>query len=158
VDQISFFSNSDPQFFFNSNLDKDSDLNTNNLTRSILKWSFSLLSSVFWNLYDRGKSFRTEKRTFFSLSSVRSAIFQIKFLFYNSVWVRIRTRIRPFFRIRIRPKLTDSFGFGSTTLVSTDLCKHEHQVVGYVAQTLTLIFPKKKRNHKKFVPFAYRYR
>jgi hypothetical protein len=36
---------------------------------------------VFWNLYDRGKSFPTEKRTFFSLSSVLSAIFHTNFYF-----------------------------------------------------------------------------
>jgi hypothetical protein len=38
---------------------------------------------------------------------------------YNSVWIRIRFRIRTFFRIRIRiqPKHSEYFGFGSTTLV-----------------------------------------
>jgi hypothetical protein len=40
-----------------------------------------------------------------------------KFSFYNSAWIWIRIRIRTFFRIRIQPKLSDSFGFGSTTLV-----------------------------------------
>jgi hypothetical protein len=40
--------------------------------------------------------------------------FSNKFSFYNNVWIRLRIRI--FFRIRIQPKLLDSFGFGSTIL------------------------------------------
>jgi hypothetical protein len=40
------------------------------------------------------------------------------FILHSSVWIRIwiRIRIQIFFRIQIQPKLTDSFGFGSTTL------------------------------------------
>jgi hypothetical protein len=64
---------------------------------------------VFWNLYVREKKFSIEKHKIF--------LFQVfdllnKFSFYNSVGIRIRT----FFRIRIQPKHSDSFGFGSTTL------------------------------------------
>jgi hypothetical protein len=56
------------------------------------------------------------------LESVRSFfLFQVSFLrfspnfwFYNSVWIRIQ--IQTFFRIRIQPKYSDYFGYGSTTL------------------------------------------
>jgi hypothetical protein len=46
--------------------------------------------------------------TFFSFNCLISDFSQF-FIFYNSVWIRIRT----FFQIRIRPKLTASVGFGS---------------------------------------------
>jgi hypothetical protein len=47
-----------------------------------------------------------------------SSEFSELFLFYSSIWIRIRT----FFRIRIRPKPSDSFGFGSKRLAGSD-CK-----------------------------------
>jgi hypothetical protein len=62
----------------------------------------------------------TEKKVF-QLKNVRFFLFQVfnlrfftKFLFYYSVCIRIR--IQTFFRIRIQPKKSDYFGFGSTTL------------------------------------------
>jgi hypothetical protein len=67
VDPNSLFSDSDPQIFFSVS---NSDPYTNILTRNILKCCLSLLSFVFWNLYDREKSFPNQKLTFFTLSSV----------------------------------------------------------------------------------------
>jgi hypothetical protein len=60
------------------------------------------------------KIFNRETLDFF-LSRVWFLILHKKFSSYNSVWIRIR--IRTFFRIRIQPKHSDYFGFGSTTLV-----------------------------------------
>jgi hypothetical protein len=54
----------DPNSFFLDSV-SDSDPCTNSLTRNFFKWCPSLLSCVFWNLYDREKSFPTEKRRFF---------------------------------------------------------------------------------------------
>jgi hypothetical protein len=81
-----------------------------------------MLSYVYWNLYDREKSFPLEKayryRYFLFYFKCFICDFSNFFIFYNSVWIRIRIRIRTFFWIRILPKLTDSsgFGFGTTTL------------------------------------------
>jgi hypothetical protein len=70
--------------------------------RNFLKWCLLLLSYMFWNLYDREKKvFQLKNVRFFSLPSVRSAIFRQNFLFYNSVWIRIRT----------------FFGFGSSQTI-----------------------------------------
>jgi hypothetical protein len=80
----------------------------------VLKWCLSLLSFVFWNLYNRGKSFPTEKRTFFLSFKFLICDFSKKKLFYNSASIRIQ--IRTFFRIWIQPKYSDYFGFESTTL------------------------------------------
>jgi hypothetical protein len=74
-----------------------------------------LRSYLFGNLYDKEKSVPTEKRAFF-LFQVFDLRFFTKFLFYYSVWIRIRIQIRTSFRIRIQPKKSDYFGFGSTTL------------------------------------------
>jgi hypothetical protein len=79
VDPNSFFSDSDPQIFFS-----DSDPYTNILTRIFFKWCLSLLSFVFWNLYDREKSFPTEKRTFFVLQ-VFDLRFFTKFFYVTTV-------------------------------------------------------------------------
>jgi hypothetical protein len=57
--ELIFFLDSDPQFF----LDSDSNPYTNILTQNFLKWCLSLLLYVFWNLYDREKSFPTEKKS-----------------------------------------------------------------------------------------------
>jgi hypothetical protein len=92
--------------FFSSDSVSDSDPFTNNLTRNLLKWCLSLLLYVFWNLYDREKSFPTEKPTFFPLSSVGSAIFH-KFFYFTTV---SGSESNPnFFRIRIQPKYSDYF-------------------------------------------------
>jgi hypothetical protein len=118
VDPNSFFSHSDsdPKFFFRIRFRFRIRIRILIFwTEFFFKWCLSLLSFVCWNLYDREKSFPTEKNTFFCLSSVWSAIFHNCFLFYNSVWIRIRT----FFRIRIQPNYSDYFGFGSTTLLQT---------------------------------------
>jgi hypothetical protein len=64
----------------NSDLVSDSDPYSNILTRIFFKWCLSLLLYVFWNLYDREKSFPTEKLTFF-LSSVLYAIFHKNYYF-----------------------------------------------------------------------------
>jgi hypothetical protein len=47
---------------------------TDIVTRHFFKWCLSMLSCVFWSVRQR-KIFPTEKRTFFSLSSVWSAIY-----------------------------------------------------------------------------------
>jgi hypothetical protein len=112
--QIHFFSDSNLQIFFGFGYGVRS-------TRNWLKWCLSMLSYryVFWNLYDRGKSFPTEKSTLFSLSNVWSANFSNSFYFTAMSVSEAGIRIQTFFRILIRPKLTDSFGFrfGSTTLI-----------------------------------------
>jgi hypothetical protein len=94
--------------------DSVSDPYTNILTRIFLKWCLSLLSFVFWNLYDREKSFPTEKRKFF--------VFQVFDLRFFIKFFSLQQCLDPnpnFFRIRIRiqPKYSDYFVFGSTTLV-----------------------------------------
>jgi hypothetical protein len=82
VDPNSFFSDSDPQiflfgfWFWSVYLYFDPNF--------FFKWWLALLSFVFWNLYDREKSFPTEKLTFFCLSSVWSAIFH-NFFYFTTV-------------------------------------------------------------------------
>jgi hypothetical protein len=117
MDPNSFFSNSDPHFLFYS--DTDSDSNPNILSRHFFKWCLSLLSYVFWNLYDIEKSFLTEKCRFFLSFKCLICYFSRKFLFYNKVLIWIRIRILTFgLWFGSGQKLTDSFGlgFGSTTL------------------------------------------
>jgi hypothetical protein len=81
--------------------------------------AFTQYRYVFWNLYDR-EVFQLKNFRIFSLLSVSSAIFHKKNLFYNSVWIRIRT----FFRIQIQPKYSESFKFGSTTLTQCALLQN----------------------------------
>jgi hypothetical protein len=80
--------------------------------------------------YECSGTCTTEKKRFSSRKKLNRYFFSFtclicdfsqKFSFYNSVWIRIRIqiRIRTFFRIRIRAKLTDYFKFGSTTLAPT---------------------------------------
>jgi hypothetical protein len=106
VDPNSFFSDSDPYAYI--------------LTRNFLKWCLSLLSYVFWNLYDREKSFPTEKRTFFSFLSVWFAIFRNTFYFKTVPG----SESESIFRIRIQPKYSDSFEFGSITLNRRVFCEN----------------------------------
>jgi hypothetical protein len=60
--ELIFFGFGSTHFF------SDSDPYTNILTRNFLKWCLSLLLYVLWNLYDREKSFPTEKKRWFFLS------------------------------------------------------------------------------------------
>jgi hypothetical protein len=79
----------DPNSFFRIRIHtffSDSDPYTNILTRNFLKWCLSFFF-VFWNLYDREKSFPTEKFTFF-LFQVFDLPFFTKFVILQQCWIR----------------------------------------------------------------------
>jgi hypothetical protein len=99
VDLNSLFSDLDPHIFFS---DPDSDLYFD------LKCFVMVPLITFIFVLEPVRM----RKILFSFKCL-SCDFSQKFSFYNSVWIQIRT----FFRIRIHPKLTDSFGFVSTTLV-----------------------------------------
>jgi hypothetical protein len=119
--------------FRSTNFFSDSDLYTYILTRNLLKWCLSLLFYVFWNLYYREKSFLIEKPTFIPLSRVWSAIFHTQkknFILQQCLDPNPNPN---FFRIRIQPKYSDYFGFGSTTLpqgyiLGTQVNKNGNQI------------------------------
>jgi hypothetical protein len=108
-------------FFSDSNSVSDSDSYTNILNRNFLKWCLSLLL-----LYMCTGICTTEKKVFhlknlrFSLSSVWYAIFHKKFVFYNSVWIRIQIEIRTFFSDSDPAKIFEFFRIRSTTLLDTE--------------------------------------
>jgi hypothetical protein len=94
-----------------------------------------LRSYMFWKLYDREKSFLTDKRRgFFSLFQVLHLRFFTKWLFYCSVWIRIPIQIPTFFQIQMQSK---KFGFRSITLISIVLT--QNPFVLYLELTFSLI-------------------
>jgi hypothetical protein len=99
--------------------DSDTDPWTNILARNLSKWCPSLFSYVFWNLYVREKHFPIEK--LFVLFQVFICDFVQFFLQQCLDLNPYPIPIRFFVRIRIRLKLTDSFGPGSTRLGKSDL-------------------------------------
>jgi hypothetical protein len=107
VDPNSFFSDSDshPQIFIS---DSNSDPYTNILTRNVLKLCLSLLLYVLWNLYDREKSFPTEKLTFFLFQVFDLRLFTKNFILQQCLDPKPNffsdsdpAKIFGFFRIRI---------------------------------------------------------
>jgi hypothetical protein len=93
----------------------DSYTTGNILTWNFSKWCLSLLSCVLEPVRQRTKfTSRKNLPVLISLSSVWSAIFHKKFCFTTVSGSESKFKL---LSDRIRPKLTDSFGFGSTTLV-----------------------------------------
>jgi hypothetical protein len=142
VDPNSFFSDWDPHFFSIS----DSDPYTNILVRNCIKWCISLLSCVFWNLYDR-QIFPNYVRFF----SFKYLICDFSPTIYFTTVSGSKILIRNFFRIRIQPKYSDSFGFGSTFGSTTLLAGYPaNQKSGYRISSLilglTTLFLVKKSN------------